>query len=69
MSIETRIRLQPFRTPNFALIEPKLGSRQEGFKEADKYALSELDAATLDLLCDQFRADIFTKAGKRDPST
>ena len=67
MTIETKIKLQPFRTPNFVLCEPKLSKREDGFNDSPKYSLSELDAATLDLLCAQFREDIFKKAGKEDP--
>lgn len=69
MAIETQIKLQHFRVPNFVLTEPNVGRREDGFSEAPKYALNELDAATLDLLCDQFREDVFKKAGKQDPNT
>ena len=68
MSIDTRIKLQPFRVPNFVLVEALPGKRQDGFHEGPKYKLSELDAATLDLLCVQFREVIFKKAGISDPS-
>lgn len=68
MAIETRVKLQHFRTPNFVLVEGEPTTRQEGMKEAHKYALKDLDAFTLGKLCDQFRADIFEKAGKADPN-
>ena len=66
MTIEALIKLQPFRVPNFVLTDPKIGKREDGFYEKPKYALNELDAATLDLLCEQFREDVFRKAGKMD---
>ena len=67
MNIETKVKLQPFRTPNFVLVESHVAPRQQGLVESPKYALKDLDEATLDLLCDQFREDIFKKAGKQDP--
>ena len=68
MAIETQIRLQPFKVPNFVLTEPRAVNREEGFKESSKFALNELDEATLALLCEQFRDDVFKKAGKADPN-
>ena len=57
------VELQPFSVPNFVLATPKrIGNRQDGFHEAQKYALSELDEKTLGELCDKFRADVFSKA-------
>lgn len=64
MAIETKIKLQPFRVPNFAICEVPAGRRQDGFKEAPKYALSELDDETLEELCRQFKDDVFAKARK-----
>ncbi len=65
--IKQAINLQPFKTPNFVLVVPTIGERNEGFKETPKFALKELDASTLDQLCSQFRRDIFAKAEKSDP--
>ncbi|MEM7209548.1 MAG: hypothetical protein AAF434_17145 [Pseudomonadota bacterium] len=67
MPIEVRVKLQPFRTPNFVLVEDDTRPRQEGFQESPKYALSDLDATTLSQLCDKFREDVFKKADKVDP--
>jgi len=67
MNIEIPIKLQPFRVPNFVLTEAKEGKREDGIKEVQNFALSDLDVATLDLLCLQFREDVFSKAGKPDP--
>lgn len=63
MAIETKVKLQPFRVPNFVLTEPPAGRREDGPIEVlPKYALSELDDETLDALCQQFRDDVFAKA-------
>lgn len=68
MSIEGKVKFKPFRTPNFALVEMKVGARNQGWAEGPKYPVSEIDASALASLCDQFRADIFSKAGKLDPA-
>ena len=65
--IEAKIKLKPFLVPNFVLADQPPKPRQEGFIEGQQFALSELDVATLDLLCEQFREDVFKKAGKDDP--
>ena len=67
MEISQKIKLQPFRVPNFVLVKQEPGKREDGFKEGPKYALSELDEFALSMLCDKFREDVFKKAGKTDP--
>lgn len=62
-----KVELRPFSVPNFVIQVMAPGKRQDGFKEAPSYALSELDADTLSEMCDEFRAEIFKKAGKEDP--
>lgn len=64
-----RVRLLPFSTPNYVIAASEPVMRQDGFKEAPKWPLSELDAETLAAMCDDFRAAIFKKAGKPDPQT
>lgn len=61
------IPLVPFSTPNYVTMQMPDRPRQEGFVEAPKYALSELEPEVLSGLCDEFRAAVFKKAGKRDP--
>lgn len=61
------VELLPFGTPNFVIQKTAPRPRQEGMIEAPKYSLRELDAETLAGLCDQFRREIFEKAGKPDP--
>lgn len=65
MKIE--IELLPMRVPNVVIQKTDARPRQEGMVEAPKYALKDIDPATLARLCDQFRADVFEKAGKIDP--
>jgi len=63
-----KIALKPFSTPNFVLLNFPAGERQHGFKESPTVPLSEVDADSLAKLCDDFREEIFRKAGKRDPA-
>lgn len=61
------IKLKPFLTPNFAIMEMPPGKREDGFKELPSVPLPEIDATELASMCDAFRAEIFRKAGKADP--
>lgn len=65
---EMKLKLQPFTTPNFVIATRPPGTRREGIQEAPKWALSDVDADTLAKLCDEFRAEVFKKAGKDDPA-
>lgn len=67
MAIETKVRLRRMTVPNYVLAESRIAPRNEGFTESPKFALRELPAETLSALCDQFRADVFRRAGKVDP--
>lgn len=62
MAIEVKVKLQPFRVPNYVICEVPASRRQDGMQEAPKYKLSELDDETLDNLCRQFKDDVFAKA-------
>jgi len=61
------IELSPWLVPNYVTAKMPPVLRQEGFKEAPKWALSEVDAEELSLQCDKFREEVFRKAGKNDP--
>lgn len=64
-----KLKLQPFSTPNFVLAQMPARLRQDGIVEGPKWALSEVDADVLAELCDDFRAEVFGKAGKTDPAS
>ena len=84
MQAKIEINLKPFRTPNYVLTEDNppapmappaqpapmtpLTSRDECRDELPKYKLSELSVGTLNDLCEQFKQDIFKKAGKELPT-
>lgn len=62
MKAKIEVELRPWMTPNFACsVAP------ENTVEAASIPLKDLDAATLGRLCDEFRVDVFKKAGKPDP--
>lgn len=69
MKLTTSVKLQPWQTPNYVLAKMPPRPRQEGFIELPKWHVRELDADVLSNLCDQFRAEIFRKAGISDPRT
>lgn len=60
--------LKPIRTPNYVLAVVPPGKRQDGFVEGPKWHVKDIPAETLAALCDQFRKDLFEKAGKADPA-
>lgn len=67
MSIKIDLELRPFEVPNYVSVNESPSARQEGFIEGRKFHLSELDEETLSGLCDEFRAQVFAKAGKTCP--
>ena len=62
------IELIPIRIPDYIIQKTPPKPRSEGLTESPKYHLSEVDEQTLSQLCDDFRAGVFAKAGKVDPS-
>lgn len=65
--MEMKVKLQPFQTPNYVIAESKPGLKQDGMVERPMWHVKEVDENTLSEMCDQFRRDVFEKAGKRDP--
>lgn len=67
MKVTVEVELKPFIVPNYALQVSKSGKREDGFIEDQKFHLSDLDPITLSNLCDEFRREVFRKAGKEQP--
>ena len=63
-----KVELKPWMVPNFVTAKMSSRIRQEGYIEGMKWALVEVDADALAEQCDQFRAEVFRKAGKPDPA-
>lgn len=61
MKFKVEVKLKPFRVPNFVLFDKESSDPTND----TKFALADLDSDTLHKLCDQFREDVFKKAGKR----
>lgn len=68
MSTSILVSLRPWTVPNFASIEMPPRPRQDGPHEAPSLPLAEIPAVALSDLCDDFRREVFRKAGKRDPN-
>jgi hypothetical protein len=62
--IKTDVELHPFRVPNYVIVKTEPKPRQDGYSEAPKYHLSELSESVLNELCEQFKKDVFIKAGR-----
>lgn len=59
--------LRPFITPNFVMMKMPSSSRGSGWQQLPSVPLVDVDAQDLSEMCDAFRAEIFKKAGKKDP--
>jgi hypothetical protein len=70
-ALTTTIELLPFPTPIDVAVKQMAGTRGCGFSPLPKLNLNQLDYATLDALCKEFRATVFSTAGIEDraPST
>jgi len=76
VSITINIELKPFEVPKRVEIvkAPVVRPRQEGItvhnlQLGTSFDLKDLDAKTLNALCDEFRANVFAAAGKEIPKT
>ena len=62
------VTLKPFAVPMYVGVDSgRVGKRQDGFLEEQKFELSELSSDELDTLCAEFRSNVFKKANKPDP--
>jgi len=66
MKANIEVTIQPFSIPHFVIRDRKAAACGDPDAEA-AFELSSVDATTLSALCDQFRADVFKQAGKKDP--
>lgn len=66
MKANVEIAIQPFTIPFFVRRDKKAAGAGDPDAEA-AFPLSDVDEMALSALCDQFRADVFKKAGKTDP--
>lgn len=64
-----QVELGSWPTPDFVPVKMPVRARQEGFTPdaAPKWHVRDVDTQTLSDLCDEFRRQIFEKAGKPDP--
>lgn len=61
------VKLKPFSTPNFVIGIMPPGTRENGIEKLPSWPLSVVSVEELDKMCNDFRAEVFKKAGKTDP--
>jgi hypothetical protein len=64
MKTKIEIEVKPFNTPNVAILRMPMG---DGEDTITSIPLKEIDASTLNKLCDDFTDEVFSKAGKSRP--
>mgnify|MGYP000918097630 CR=1 FL=1 len=71
MITNIQLELRPFTVPNYVVVANKARPRQDGMFFAqsgdNSFALRDLDDATLEHLCSEFREGVFKKAGRELP--
>lgn len=66
MDISINLKIRDFSVPAFVIPIDPPGNRQDGFKDSAGIPLRELSPEVLGNLCDNFRAEVFKKAGVMD---
>lgn len=67
MKIQIEIEIQPFTVPNFVRrvrLKDEIVGKDD---DSTGIPIGSLDTAILDKLCDDFKANVFKKAGKELP--
>jgi hypothetical protein len=62
MKAIVEVKLVPFSVPNFVLVDR---SERGDLDSETKFKLADLAPETLDAMCEEFRSEVFKKAGKR----
>lgn len=63
MEVSIKLKVKPFRVPNFVLADKESSDPSND----TKFALCDLDSMTLEKLCDEFIDEVFRKAKKERP--
>jgi hypothetical protein len=64
MLVPVSLDIVEFPVPDKVSVRGSLDLKSMGFTDNRTVHLSELDTDTLEVLCKQFRQDVFAKAGK-----
>ena len=67
MKTSIEVNIKPFNVPSFVIPEVPAGKKEDGFEPTEGIPLSALDPVTLEKLCDEFRDNVFRRAGKQQP--
>jgi hypothetical protein len=65
-TLTTTVELMPFAVPDGVIVKQPPRNRGDGFSPLPKMNLNQLDYATLDALCREWRAEVFSRAGVTD---
>lgn len=65
-TLTTTVELVPFAVPDGVIVKQPPRNRGDGFSPLPKMNLNQLDYATLDALCKEWRAEVFSRAGVED---
>lgn len=58
---DIKLKLKPFGTPNFVLLDAHPGRREDGIKETSSIPLSEVPEEVLVEMCDDFKQEVLRK--------
>ena len=64
MKIKAQFIIDPFTVPSYVTLPEKTGVPWERLSNPRSLSLSELEVDTLHRLCDEFRNNVFSMAGK-----
>jgi hypothetical protein len=67
ITVTTAVKFRRWQAPNYAIQDVPPRPRQEGFSEAPKMHVKELPHQVLDALAEAWLADLYEKAGQRNP--
>jgi len=59
--------MRPWLAPNFATVDMPAAPKQDGMRDLPTFHVSDLPVETLDQLAEQWRVDLYVKAGKPLP--
>lgn len=59
---ELKVKLKPFRVPEYVIQDMPADPRHDGFKEPPKYHLGQLDDDLLLEMCEDFKNNVLEKA-------
>ena len=69
MEVSIQIHIQSFPVPEYVKLDRGADITQPIVLDGDRVSLTQLDEKVLSDLCNEFRANVFARAGKVDPAS